>query len=184
MLSFSDREHKAPAYLAINPRGKVPAIDDDGYALYESHAIVEYLEEKWPVRPLLPGGAAERGKIRRLCEEAKNYFDAGKARLQRQTMFARGAPADADEVARAKEEMAAELGRFEGELTGEFLAGPLSLADFTLYPMLAMVRRIGERYPDTGAGEIIRGGMAEWMKRVEALPYFDRTFPPHWRSGS
>ena len=132
----------------------------------------------------MPGDAAQRGRIRRLCQEAQSYFDPAKARLQRQTIFARGKPADADEVAHAKEEMATELARFESQLTGEFLAGPLSLADFTLYPMLAMVRRIGERFPDTGAGEIIGGGVAEWMKRIEALPYFDKTFPPHWRSGS
>lgn len=39
-------EHKQPAYLAINPSGQVPALDDDGFRLTESSAILKYLAEK------------------------------------------------------------------------------------------------------------------------------------------
>ena len=41
-LSFDKDETRTPEFLAINPRGRVPAIVDDGFALYESNAIVEY----------------------------------------------------------------------------------------------------------------------------------------------
>ncbi len=45
-VNLREREHKKPAYLAINPFGKVPAIDDDGFYLFESNAIMKYLARK------------------------------------------------------------------------------------------------------------------------------------------
>ena len=45
-VNLREREHKTPAYLAINPFGKVPAIDDDGFYLFESNAIMKYLARK------------------------------------------------------------------------------------------------------------------------------------------
>ena len=50
LLSFSGGEHKSKEFLAVNPRGKVPAIVDDGFALWESSAIVEYLDQRYPGR--------------------------------------------------------------------------------------------------------------------------------------
>src|SRR6059058_4612174 len=54
LLSFQKAEHKSAAHLARSPHGKVPALEDDGVTLYESSAIVEYLEERYPREPLLP----------------------------------------------------------------------------------------------------------------------------------
>ena len=47
-------EHHQPVYQAINPQGRVPALQaDDGSVLIQSPAIIEYLEERYPARPLL-----------------------------------------------------------------------------------------------------------------------------------
>ncbi|KAJ7927241.1 glutathione S-transferase [Mycena leptocephala] len=46
-LDLANRAHKSPAYLAIQPFGQFPAIDDDGFILYESRAICRYLAEKY-----------------------------------------------------------------------------------------------------------------------------------------
>lgn len=47
-------EQRQPIYQAINPQGRVPALrTDDGSVLIQSPAIIEYLEERYPVRPLL-----------------------------------------------------------------------------------------------------------------------------------
>src|SRR3546814_17106739 len=46
VLSFDRREHKTADYLTLNPRGEVPVLVDDGFALYESNAIVEYIDER------------------------------------------------------------------------------------------------------------------------------------------
>jgi len=48
LLSFQSGDLKTPEYLAINPHGKVPSITDGALSLYESQAIVEYLEDKYP----------------------------------------------------------------------------------------------------------------------------------------
>ena len=52
-LSIVEREHKAPAYLALNPRGQTPALQlDDGTVIAESVAICRYLEALHPDPPL------------------------------------------------------------------------------------------------------------------------------------
>lgn len=53
-------------YRKINPNGRVPAIDDDGFVLYEAAAILEYLvESRESARWLLPGDVKERAQIRK-----------------------------------------------------------------------------------------------------------------------
>src|SRR5205823_8420249 len=64
LLSFAKGEHKSPEHLARSPHGKVPALEDDGVRLYESSAIVEYLEERYPTPPTLPADPAPRARVR------------------------------------------------------------------------------------------------------------------------
>ena len=61
-------EQQAPAYIARNPQGLVPALDEDGFVLGQSLAIIEYLDETHPQPPLLPGGARERAVVRSLAQ--------------------------------------------------------------------------------------------------------------------
>src|SRR6478752_9746170 len=58
-------EQCAPAYLAINPQGLVPALEDDaGAVLTQSVAIIEWLDETHPNPPLLPKDPLQRAKAR------------------------------------------------------------------------------------------------------------------------
>ena len=58
-------EQCAPAYLAINPQGLVPTLEgDDGTALTQSLAIIEWLDETHPNPPLLPKDPLHRAKVR------------------------------------------------------------------------------------------------------------------------
>lgn len=57
-------EQRAPGYLARNPQGLVPMLEDGALALTQSLAIVEYLEETHPEPPLLPAHPAERAWVR------------------------------------------------------------------------------------------------------------------------
>ena len=68
VLSFSAGDTRKPEFLALNPRHRVPVIVDDDFVLYESNAIVEYLDEAYPATgaPLFPGDARTRALVRRL----------------------------------------------------------------------------------------------------------------------
>ncbi len=61
-------EQQTDAYRKINPMLSVPAIEDDGVVLFESMAIVEYLEETHPSPPLLPRAAADRARVRAIAQ--------------------------------------------------------------------------------------------------------------------
>ncbi|MBN3005913.1 maleylacetoacetate isomerase/maleylpyruvate isomerase [Chromobacterium alkanivorans] len=61
-------EQRSPDYLAINPQGLVPLLDDGGVKIAQSLAICEYLDEAYPDTPrLLPAGAAARARVRALA---------------------------------------------------------------------------------------------------------------------
>jgi maleylpyruvate isomerase len=57
-------EQRDPAYLAINPQGLVPTLDDGGTILTQSLAIIEWLDETHPEPPLLPRDPLRRAKVR------------------------------------------------------------------------------------------------------------------------
>jgi len=176
LLSFGKQEHKTAQFLAINPRGKVPAIVDDGFALYESNAIVEYLDAKAPERPLFPRDAKRAAVTRRLIQEADLYLGPATTRVSRQVF---GSSPDASEIAEGTRASSAEFERFASYLTSEYFVGELSAADFAIYPMLAIVdRRVN---PKLATPIAIPPRLSDWMKRIEALPYYDTTYPPHWR---
>lgn len=65
------RAHRSSAYLALNPYGRVPTLEEDGFVLYESTAILEYLEATHPSPPLLPADARGRALVSmhmKLCD--------------------------------------------------------------------------------------------------------------------
>jgi maleylacetoacetate isomerase len=61
-------DQTTPDYLAVNPQGLVPTLDDGGRTLIQSLAIIEYLDDAYPDPPLLPGHPADRARVRALAE--------------------------------------------------------------------------------------------------------------------
>lgn len=145
-------EQREPAYLALNPQGLVPTlIDDDGNALTQSLAIIEWLEETYPEPALLPVDALQRVRVR---------------------AFAFAIACDVHPVQNLKVlERLRQLGHPEEEITGwaawvnregleaceKLIAdqpGPFcfgsvpTLADLCLVPQLANARRFGVRVND------------------------------------
>lgn len=56
-LDMAKGAHRSPDFLRLNPYGRVPTLEDDGVVLYESTAILEYLEATHPTPPLVPSDA-------------------------------------------------------------------------------------------------------------------------------
>jgi glutathione S-transferase len=181
-LSFDKDETRLPEFLKLNPRGRVPTIVDDGFALYESNAINEYLEEKYPQNPLLPKDAKSRATVRRLIGEADDSLYKTASDLMDKVLYRSPAERDQSEIDAAKTKLREELSYWREYLKGDFFAGALSLADFSVYPYLRMPVRVEERAPGLGLKrEELPANLAAWLKRIEALPYFDKTVPPHWK---
>src|SRR5690606_36677370 len=62
-IDFAKREHKAPAFLDINPAGKLPALVDGEAKIFEGPAVCLYLADKFPEARLAPAiDAPERGR--------------------------------------------------------------------------------------------------------------------------
>lgn len=69
-MDVRSRENRRPAFLQVNPNGRLPVLDDDGYLLWESNAILAYLGKKHPEKKLYPtGGRAEADALRWLFYE-------------------------------------------------------------------------------------------------------------------
>ena len=181
LLSFDRGDTKAPAFLAVNPRGRVPTIVDDGFALWESAAIVEYLEERYAQNPLLPKDAKGRATARRLAAEADSYLGPVVGRLAELALYSE-TPVEAGEIDKAESEVLAELASWERQMTGPYFLGALSLADFAVFPHLRLLRRIEDRKPGNGLpNDRLPPKLAAWIKQIEGLPYYEKTIPPHWK---
>ena len=182
MLSFDKGDTKTPEFLAINPRAKVPAIVEDGVAVSESSVIVEYLEDRYPWKPLLPKDAAGRATARRIAAEADNYLSETVEELFNLTLYAKK-PAAVNEISAAQEHALSEIAKLEKALSADYLIGEISIADFTAYPHVRLLQRVDERSPGKGiARNLLPPKVAAWVRRIEALPYYSKTIPPHWKS--
>ncbi|HXN14822.1 MAG TPA: glutathione S-transferase family protein [Usitatibacter sp.] len=187
VLSFAAGDTKKPEFIAINPRHHVPTVVDEGFALWESTVILEYLEERFAstdaAKSLYPGGVRERARIRRLAREAELYLGIEALDpIMEEHFFKDGAPANEARVNEARAKLREELDYFARELGAKFLAGDTpSAADYVLYPFVAYLTRLTFRKPELQLTELAPTAIAQWAKRIEALNFFQKTYPPHWR---
>jgi glutathione S-transferase len=183
VLSFAAGDTRKPEFLALNPRHRVPVLVEDDFVLYESSAIVEYLDEAYPGRgaPLFPGDARTRAIIRRMICEVDEDFDAALDPLTTQAFSKKPEERDAKAIADSRKALVDELALVSKSMRGDYLAGPLSAADYALYTLLAFVWRSQIKLPDLDADGMLTPQLVRWKARIEALPYFDKTIPPHWR---
>lgn len=124
-------EAKSPAFLALNPAGKVPVLVDGELVLTESAAIQLYLAEKYPERGLIPGDIAERAQMYRWMFFLVTEIEQPLWRIARNVMIYpedRRVPADIANATRDCKDMLAVL---EKHMQGrEYLVGErLSVAD-------------------------------------------------------
>ena len=188
-LDPGNQEQKSPAFLELNPLGKVPVLKHGNVVIAESIAIMAYLERVHPQPPLFGVTAAETGLIwQRIFEfvnSLRDVIDDGVVRPLSQGIMLH----DTDALKMAANTLYASLDRMETTLgTFNYLAGnKVSAADFTVLPNLLMLMRVGSR-SDALALKLkfneIRSNYSaidSWLARLETLPAFDAAYPPHWR---
>ena len=155
--------HKQAEFLAINPFGQVPAIDDNGSVLSDSNAILVYLAKKYDSSGRwLPAEPLAAAKVQRWLSVAAGQIAAGPATARLITVF--GAPYDAEStIARSH----ALLKVVEQELANSpFLAGSTpTLADVASYTYIAHA-------PEGNVSLADYPQVRAWLARIEALPGF------------
>ncbi|WP_374445190.1 glutathione S-transferase family protein [Stella sp.] len=192
LLSFSAKEHKAPAFLAVNPRGKVPALKDGDRVVTESLAIMHHLDGLGSGPALFGASHAERTHILEWCSRIVSDLEEAVYGVARPLMFAKPDADTAGKVEAALPALHAELAGLETALAqGDWLAGgpAPSAADFAAFPFLKYVERAAgkeaARAIDLGVRPLAARypRLAAWQARIEAMPGYERTYPPHWREG-
>jgi glutathione S-transferase len=181
-LSYDAGDLATPEFMALTPRRRVPVLVDDGFTLFESAAIVEYVEDRWPGEPrLFPADARQRAIVRRLVCEADQYVAESMDRLAAAILFTPPEERKPERIAAICDHLRNELALWETTIAGDYLAGTLSAADFTLYPQLALIERMATRNPGLISGDLAGAKIAAWMGRMAALPVVQATWPPHWK---
>ena len=153
------------AFRRLNPFGQVPVLEDDGLVLYESIAILEYLEEQHPTPALLPHDRAARALARQHMLVAGDYLTAPFKRWLTR-LFTPETAWDRDDQARAREEIGAHLDVLEAALDDrDYLVGAYSLADICYVPFVVALESVG-----LGDLSASRPRVAAWIDRLNARP--------------
>ena len=161
-VDLRQAEHRADAFLSRNPQGLVPTlILADGTALSQSPAIIEYLEEAYPERPLLPPDPVGRARARQMAAVIGcDVHPLGNLRVLKALKADYGAEDEDIEAwqARWMSDGFAALEALAGAGKGPFLGGTdrPGLPECYLLPQLYGARRYGvplEAYPRLLAAE-------------------------------
>lgn len=81
VVNLAKGEQRSPEYAAINPKGKVPALDDDGFTLSESAAIMRYLAKR-ENSPLYPEAAQAQAKVDEWMDYIGHHIRTPYGRIQ------------------------------------------------------------------------------------------------------
>ncbi len=165
-VDLSKREQKQPEYLKIHPFGQVPALDDEGFVVYDSTVINEYLEDEYPYPPLMPKDSEGRARARMMEDFRDTHFNPPCVKIIYEMRKPEGERV-ADIIATAKADINKCFDRLETELQGkEYLAGSFSLADIAFMANLELLDRfqiaVDPKYANTAA----------WIARLKARPSF------------
>jgi glutathione S-transferase len=186
LLSFEAKDTTKPEFVAINPRHQVPTIVDEGFALWESIPILEYLDDRFGKDGgprMYAGNPRGRARTRLIVREIEEYLTAaGIDAITGELFFSHGREPDLAKVDQGRQVIADELADLAKRLDGEFFGGASpSAADLVLYPAYGYLKRITFRKPETKLTEVVPEKLAQWAARMEALPFLDKTIPSHWR---
>ncbi|WP_416638214.1 glutathione S-transferase family protein [Pseudomonas sp. OHS18] len=154
--------HKQPEFLALNPFGQVPVLEDDGVVVADSNAILVYLAKKTGRTDWLPEDPAGAAAVQRWLSVAAGELAYGPCAARLITVF--GADFDAEEVIARAHVL---LARLERHLSSRqwLAADHPTIADVALYSYLA-------RAPEGNVDLSAYGQVRAFLARIEALPGF------------
>ena len=149
---------------------------------------MHYLERKYPDRPLFGNDSADTARVEQTVHEILSYVDKPIADIV-QPIFRNKIEKNRTSLNKAAAATHKELAFIENKLLQQaWLTGPeLSVADIVLIPTMQRLLRAISKEPqltsELGLASLDASypALNSWNNRVEALPAFHATFPPHWR---
>lgn len=158
-------EQKASAHLARHPFGVVPVLDDDGFVLYESRAIIRYLDDKLGGTPLVPKAPRDIARMNQWLSVDQSYIGPHTRALAIERIVKKHEGQAPDPAAErvAEGTLASTFAVLDRALEGAtYLAGEtFSLADISLMPYVASLPMIGAEHTMAGLRHL-----GEWWSRA------------------
>jgi glutathione S-transferase len=171
-----ETEMNTPTHLALHPFERVPILRHGDFTVYETAAIVAYVDDAFDGAELTPGDPQKRARMNQWISAVNGYYYPYliyHVSHERNVFPQLGIPSDEDVVAHALPKVEVCLQVLEGELSQgqEFLLGPqLSLADFYMLPIIhgfGFSPEAQAMYPNFPS-------IRAWRERMEALPTLKR----------
>jgi glutathione S-transferase len=188
LLKFDQQEHQSPPMLKMNPRGRLPVVRDGDYVVFESVAVLYYLDQKYPAVPIFGTSPEEAGVIMRVICEFQTYAEPSLQRIVNAVFGDQVADAF-EELSDAMHVVGREARTIEGRLSKELwiVGANYSAADMVIFPWIQLLRRALDRAAAAELGARFLPmhknypALARWIARIESLPGYARTYPPHWQ---
>ena len=160
VIDFASSEQKADWYVKLNPNGRIPTLDDDGFVVFESGAILIYLAEK--TGRFLPRDVHARSRV---LQWLMFQMSAVGPLMGQVNVFVRYFPEKIPAViARYQREVTRLFGVLDRQLAGhEYIAGDYSIADMALWPWVS-----GHDYSGMSIAEF--PSLQRWLALVGARP--------------
>src|SRR5258705_141017 len=169
-------EQRQPEYTALNPNQRMPVLEEDGFVLWESNAILQYLAAKRPGLGLGPGDARGRADVWRWLHWESAHWTPACAIVAFERVVKKlsgqGEP-NPSEVARGEELIRRFAAVLDAHLHGRnwLLGDALTIADFSIGAPLAMAE--AGHYPIAECSEIAR-----WYRALGTLPAWKKAPVP------
>jgi glutathione S-transferase len=179
LVEVSAGEFRAEPHISRHPFGKVPAFEHDGFALYETQAILRYIDEAFPSAPLQPIELHPFARMSQIMGIVDSYLApslVGGVLYPRIVAPRLGLPTDETKVTASLPQVKlclGEIARLASEQ--EFLAGDmLSLADLMVVTPLIYFKK----FPEGQAQLAELTALAAWLGRMEERQSVKVTRPP------
>ncbi len=130
-VDFASGDQTKPDFLAVNPKGRVPALAAEGGILTETPAILDYIAET--SGQLMPAAKFERAKVREMTSYCASTFHINHAHKLRGSRWSDDPNAHASMQAKVPETMGASCAYIDSLLTQDWVAGTYSIADIHVH---------------------------------------------------
>jgi glutathione S-transferase len=172
-VDLAKGEQRKPEYLRLNPNGKVPVLDDDGFVLWESHAIMAYLADRTPGQTLYPEAPRARADVNRWLFWNAHHFTPAVSVLGWENlvkgMIGQGGPDPA--AVKRGEGLVTDCARvLDAHLAGKtwIAQDQLTLADLAIATPLMVIKEAKLPVAD-------HAHLLSWFGRVQELDAWQKT---------